>query len=167
LALLLRRIKKHGIAQWTMGYVAVAYGIQHAVTYRRVAHALGLKPGESLVNSSTKNDRSYEAYLSARSLIRGPQFPEHQSGHEAPGAICRARSRFCTAWGPLGVAYVFMPRFHPVRESDAETARQSVENFLAKAKAAAAHALKLDTNNADGTQSQGDVARQTSWHKSR
>src|SRR5215469_11362382 len=27
-----RRIKQHRIAQWTVGYVAVAYGIQHAVT---------------------------------------------------------------------------------------------------------------------------------------
>src|SRR5580700_7788444 len=27
-----RRIKEHRIAQWTVGYVAVAYGIQHAVT---------------------------------------------------------------------------------------------------------------------------------------
>src|SRR5579871_1410852 len=27
-----RRLKDHRIAQWTVGYVAVAYGIQHAVT---------------------------------------------------------------------------------------------------------------------------------------
>ncbi|HEX5280392.1 MAG TPA: hypothetical protein VFW28_09950 [Micropepsaceae bacterium] len=27
-----RRVKEHRIAQWTVGYVAVAYGIQHAVT---------------------------------------------------------------------------------------------------------------------------------------
>lgn len=27
-----RRVKQHRIAQWTVGYVAVAYGIQHAVT---------------------------------------------------------------------------------------------------------------------------------------
>src|SRR5579863_9218618 len=27
-----RRMKDHRIAQWTVGYVAVAYGIQHAVT---------------------------------------------------------------------------------------------------------------------------------------
>ncbi len=32
LALLWRRVKEHRIAQWTIGYVAVAYGIQHAVT---------------------------------------------------------------------------------------------------------------------------------------
>ena len=32
LALLWRRVKEHRIAQWTVGYVAVAYGIQHAVT---------------------------------------------------------------------------------------------------------------------------------------
>ena len=31
-ALLWRRIKDHSIAQWTVGYVAVAYRIQHAVT---------------------------------------------------------------------------------------------------------------------------------------
>src|SRR5215469_15690493 len=27
-----RRAKEHRIAQWTVGYVAVAYGIQHAAT---------------------------------------------------------------------------------------------------------------------------------------
>src|SRR3974390_1792249 len=27
-----RRVKDHRIAQWTVGYIAVAYGIQHAVT---------------------------------------------------------------------------------------------------------------------------------------
>src|ERR1700683_3634517 len=27
-----RRLKEHRIAQWSVGYVAVAYGIQHAVT---------------------------------------------------------------------------------------------------------------------------------------
>ncbi len=32
LTLLWRRVKDHRIAQWTVGYVAVAYGIQHAVT---------------------------------------------------------------------------------------------------------------------------------------
>jgi TolB-like protein len=32
LVLLWRRVKEHRIAQWTVGYVAVAYGIQHAVT---------------------------------------------------------------------------------------------------------------------------------------
>src|ERR1700674_5060818 len=37
LALLWRRVKEHRIAQWTVGYVAVAYGIQHAVTLTREA----------------------------------------------------------------------------------------------------------------------------------
>jgi hypothetical protein len=32
LTLLWRRVKEHRIAQWTIGYVAVAYGIQHVVT---------------------------------------------------------------------------------------------------------------------------------------
>jgi TolB-like protein len=32
LALLWRRVKEHRIAQWTVGYVAVAYGVQHGVT---------------------------------------------------------------------------------------------------------------------------------------
>jgi TolB-like protein/tetratricopeptide (TPR) repeat protein len=32
LSVLLRRVKDHRIAQWAVGYVAVAYGIQHAVT---------------------------------------------------------------------------------------------------------------------------------------
>src|SRR5262245_46086783 len=31
MAQLWRRLKEHRIAQWTVGYVAVAYGIQHAV----------------------------------------------------------------------------------------------------------------------------------------
>src|SRR5215470_6240254 len=31
MSLLWRRVKEHRIAQWTVGYVAVAYGIQHAV----------------------------------------------------------------------------------------------------------------------------------------
>ena len=31
LALLWRRIKEHRIAQWTVGYVAIAYGVQHAL----------------------------------------------------------------------------------------------------------------------------------------
>jgi TolB-like protein len=33
-----RRIKEHRIAQWTVGYVAVAYGIQHAVTLTSEAY---------------------------------------------------------------------------------------------------------------------------------
>src|SRR5215469_16767950 len=32
LTTLWRHVKDHRIAQWTVGYVAVAYGIQHAVT---------------------------------------------------------------------------------------------------------------------------------------
>ena len=32
LTMLWRRGKDHRIAQWTIGYVAIAYGIQHAVT---------------------------------------------------------------------------------------------------------------------------------------
>ncbi len=32
ISILWRRVKEHRIAQWTVGYVAVAYGIQHAVT---------------------------------------------------------------------------------------------------------------------------------------
>src|ERR1044071_4646127 len=31
LASLWRRVKEHRIAQWTVGYVALAYGVQHAV----------------------------------------------------------------------------------------------------------------------------------------
>ena len=31
MAQLWRRLKEHRLAQWTVGYVAVAYGIQHAV----------------------------------------------------------------------------------------------------------------------------------------
>jgi hypothetical protein len=31
LTALWRRIKEHRIAQWTVGYIALAYGIQHAV----------------------------------------------------------------------------------------------------------------------------------------
>jgi TolB-like protein/tetratricopeptide (TPR) repeat protein len=38
LALLWRRGKEHRIAQWTVGYVAVAYGIQHAVTLTSEAY---------------------------------------------------------------------------------------------------------------------------------
>src|SRR5579864_2234114 len=33
-----RRLKAHRIAQWTVGYVAVAYGIQHAVTLTSEAY---------------------------------------------------------------------------------------------------------------------------------
>src|SRR5690349_9298373 len=37
LAQLWRRLKEHRIAQWTVGYVAVAYGIQHGVVLTREA----------------------------------------------------------------------------------------------------------------------------------
>jgi hypothetical protein len=33
-----RRIKEHRIAQWTLGYVAVGYGIQHGVTLTSEAY---------------------------------------------------------------------------------------------------------------------------------
>ena len=38
LTMLWRRIRNHRIAQWTVGYVAVAYGIQHAVTLTSEAY---------------------------------------------------------------------------------------------------------------------------------
>ena len=38
LSVLLRRVKDHRIAQWTVGYIAVAYGIQHAVTLTSEAY---------------------------------------------------------------------------------------------------------------------------------
>lgn len=38
LGALWRRLKDHRIAQWTVGYVAVAYGIQHAITLTSEAY---------------------------------------------------------------------------------------------------------------------------------
>jgi TolB-like protein/Flp pilus assembly protein TadD len=155
-----------GLRIWAENYdrdLTDVFAIQEDIA-RAIAASLrmplGLKADENLVNNRTKSEASYEDYLRARALLRARNF---QSVNEAAKLLEASVARdpgFASAWGLLGSAYLFIPRFDPVRQSGAaEKARPTVQSFLAKAEAAAKHAIQLDPKNADGYLALADLER--------
>jgi adenylate cyclase len=157
-----------GVHVWTESYNRELTGV--FVIQEEIATAiagalrmpLGLQPGERLLSHLPVDPESYQDYLRAKTLLRSRgQNPSAIS--DAVKLLEKAVLRdpdFAAAWGFLGTAYRLIPRFDSVRLSgETEKARPMVEASLAKAEAAAQHALRLDLKNSDGLQALGDVKR--------
>ena len=155
-----------GVTVWSNSYdrqLKDVFAVQEDIARAIAASfhmALGLKPGENLVSGRTKDQRSYEAYLGAKALIRRRSFEGMQQAAKLLEPSVARDPGFAPAWGLLGIAYAFIPRFDPARETEDAAHAVPVDTLLTKAESAARMALTLDANNVDGIEALGDVARQ-------
>jgi adenylate cyclase len=118
---------------------------------------LGLKPGENLVNSRTKDESLHEEYLRAKALVR-TRTPGN-GGRQGLAELTEAAKRleqvvarepdFAPAWALLGLAYGYIP-LRGLGGGDYERARTIIADVLPKAEAAANRAITIDPKNADG-----------------
>src|SRR5438874_1109507 len=120
---------------------------------------LGLKPGENLVNSRTKDESLHEEYLRAKALVRtrtpggGTQgLNELTEATNRLGKVVASDPTFAPAWALMGLAYGYIPLRHPavIRGDSLEEARAVVVDALPKGEAAANRTIALDPKNADG-----------------
>jgi TolB-like protein len=119
--------------------------------------SLGLKSGENLVNSRTKNEVTYEDYLRAKALVRARGAGPAEAVKLLEQAIARDPD-YAPAWGLLGTAYYYTLLNNTVILSGAvEPARLIVELSLSKAEAAAQRAIQLDPKATDGYLGLGHV----------
>jgi TolB-like protein len=146
-----------GVNVWSDSYdrqLTDVFAIQEDIA-RAIAASLrmplGIKPGENLINERTASPQSHENYLRATALVRA-RVP--QSIAEAIRILEETVARepdFAPAWGLLGTAYHFQLLPNAAVVSGAiEEARPIVKATLAKGRAAAEKAIKLDPKSADG-----------------
>ena len=118
---------------------------------------LGLKPGENLVSSRTKDETVHEQYLRARALVRTRSVANNgQQGYdqltEAAQTLQQVVARepdYAPAWALLAYAYGYIPLRGLVGKS-AEQVRGIVADVIPKAEAAAKRAIEIDPKLADG-----------------
>jgi TolB-like protein len=118
---------------------------------------LGLAPGESLVNSRTKDENLHEEYLQARALVRTRSIGNNgQQGYdqltEAAQKLQQVVARepdYAPAWALLAYAYGYIP-LRGLAGRSAEQVRGIVAEVIPKAEAAAKRAIEIDPKLADG-----------------
>jgi TolB-like protein len=118
---------------------------------------LGLKPGENLVNSRTKDESVHEEYLRAKALVRTRSIGN--AGAQGLAELTEAARRleqvvarepdYAPAWALLGLAYGYIP-LRGLGGGDFEKVRTMVADVIPKAEAAANRAIEVDPKNADG-----------------
>ena len=144
----------NGLQVWSENYdrdLTDVFAIQEDIAKAIAASLrmpLGLKPGENLVNSRTKNEASYEEYLRAKALVRRRNAPVGGRGRQAAGTGRRPRSRFCPRLGASrALRLMDLTRRFLAATPNRRAARRNVSS---KAEAAAQRAIQLDPKNADG-----------------
>ena len=118
---------------------------------------LGLAPGESLVNSRTKDESLHEEYLQARALVRTRSIANNgQQGYdqltEAAQKLQQVVARepdYAPAWALLAYAYGYIP-LRGLGGKSAEEVRGIVADVIPKGEAAAKRAIETDPKLADG-----------------
>ena len=147
----------NGLQIWSENYdrdltdvFAIQEDIARAIT-TSLRMPLGLKPGENLVNSRTKNEASYEDYLRAKALIRSRVAARNADAIKLLEQIVAKEPDFAPAWGQLANADARVPLLSAAWASgNLEKARPIVEAYLPKAEAAARRAILLDPKIPDG-----------------
>jgi len=152
-----------GIQVWSDNYdrdLTDVFAIQEDIA-KAIAMSLrmplGLKPGENLVNSRTKDDFTHEEYLRARALVR-TRTPGN-GGAQGLAELTEAARRlelvvarepdYAPAWALLGLAYGYIP-LRGLAGKTPDEVRAIVADVIPKAEAAANRAIQLDPKNADG-----------------
>jgi adenylate cyclase len=116
---------------------------------------LGLGPGEQLVSNRTSDADSYQQYLRGRALVRARALPDAIALLEP---VVARDPNFAPAWAMLAQAYDLTPNQYALRFSDStEGLSRVVAASLPRAETAAARAVQLDPNFADGYVALGAV----------
>src|SRR6266700_7467190 len=105
---------------------------------------LGLKPGENLVNSRTKDEATYEDYLRAKALVRARGLQELTGATKLLEQVAARDPNFAPGWALLALGYALTPN------ADRVSGRPVIEAVLTKAEAAARRAIQVDPKNPDG-----------------
>lgn len=113
---------------------------------------LGLKPGENLVSERTKDAALHDAYLQARNLVRVRGKQQLSEAITLLNSAIMRDPNYAPAWAVLANAYHYVVIATAAVVSDdasVERTRVVVEEWLAREKAAAENAIRLDGNNSD------------------
>jgi tetratricopeptide (TPR) repeat protein len=105
---------------------------------------LGLKPGENLVNSRTKDESTYEDYLRAKALVRGRGLQRLTDAAKLLEQVVARDPDFAPGWALLALDYGLTPIY------DRASGHPIVEAVLSKAETAAQRAIRLDPKYPDG-----------------
>jgi TolB-like protein len=156
----------NGLQIWSENYdreltdvFAIQEDIARAIT-TSLRMPLGLKPGENLVNSRTKDVATYENYLRAKALYRARASGLQQltEATKVLEEVVAHDPKYTPAWALLGYVHAAVPNVHPAYPNgQIEQIRPVVEASLAKAEAAARRSVELDQNYADGYSALGVV----------
>ncbi len=149
----------NGVTIWSNSYdrqlkdvFAIQEDIARAIT-ASLRMPLGLKPGENLVNSRTKDESTHEEFLRAKALYRsrgGAIGPLIQSAELLEQVVTREPD-FAPAWAFLAQVYdAIRQRSGLLFVNDLEKAHAAVVSSNTKIEAAARRAVELDPKNADG-----------------
>jgi len=149
----------NGVTIWSNSYdrqlkdvFAIQEDIARAIT-ASLRMPLGLKPGENLVNSRTKDESTHEEFLRAKALYRsrgGAIGPLMQSAELLEQVVAREPD-FSPAWAVLAQVYDgIRQRSGLLFVNDLEKAHAAVVSSNTKIEAAARRAVELDPKNADG-----------------
>jgi TolB-like protein len=140
----------NGIQVWSENYdrdltdvFAIQEDIAHAIA-ASLRMPLGLKPGENLVNSRTKDEATYEDYLRAKALVRARGLQQLTGATKLLEQVVARDPDFAPGWALLALGYALTPN------ADRVSGRPVIEAVLAKAEAAARRAIQLDPKNPDG-----------------
>ena len=153
----------NGIRVWSDNYerdltdvFAIQEDIAQAIAVS-LRMPLGLKPGEALVNSRTKDETLHEEYLRARALVRTRSIANN--GRQGIAELTEATQRlekvlarepdYAPGWALLAYAYGYIP-LRGLAGRSAEEVRSVVADVIPKAEAAANRAIEIDPKNADG-----------------
>ena len=147
----------NGVRVWTDSYdrdLTDVFAIQEDIA-RAIAGSLrmplGIKPGENLINERTASPQSHENYLRAKNLVRTRNAALIADAIKLLEDTVAHEPEYAPAWGLLGGAYHYQLLVHPAVQNGAvDEARPIVKVNLAKGRAAAEKAIKLDPKSVDG-----------------
>ncbi len=140
----------NGIQVWSENYdrdLTDVFAIQEDIAKSIAASLrmpLGLKPGENLVNSRTKDEATYEDYLRAKALVRARGLQELTGATKLLEQVVARDPNFAPGWALLALGYALTPN------ADRVSGRPVIEAVLAKAEAAARRAIQVDPKNPEG-----------------
>jgi TolB-like protein len=153
----------NGIRVWSDNYerdltdvFAIQEDIAQAIAVS-LRMPLGLKPGEALVNSRTKDEGLHEEYLKALALVRTRSIANN--GRQGIAELTEAAQRlekvlarepdYAPGWALLAYAYGYIPLRGLAGKPPDEVAK-IVAEVMPKAEAAAKRAIAIDPKSAGG-----------------
>jgi len=147
----------NGLHLWTENYdrqltdvFAIQEEIAQAITVS-LRVPLGLQRGERLVSNRTKDFDSYQQYLRAKALVRAREIQPITDAAALLEQVVARDPDYAPGWALLALAYALTPSYSPANVSGSvDELRRVVDASLPRAEAAAARAIQLDPNLADG-----------------